>query len=236
MSEPISSLKPQPPFFSSANDPPTPLKEKPKSINLDYVPTAPAAKFTPVTTPASTVDVSKWPTPLLERNVDALTKQLAANPNSVTGADRARLDAMEKTLSARYAAETPPALGPVAKKEPRVELCKRPADLPGNDYVGLEHHWIRTSHVEAGMGPESGGVPGHKDGNNGKLFGKTTINDHSGEGDLIDAHCDELPNVSEACIEKKLKLGTPTGRWAPVINDCHSVTARLIDDCKTGAP
>lgn len=237
MSDAVSSIKPKPQYFTSLDDTPTPLlpKEKPKpaAVNLEYQPPiSPTAIATPLPPAPVNVDVSKMPTAMLERNVAALSKQMVTQPKSVTNADRARLDAMEKVLTARYAAETPPTLGGMAVKPPGVEICKRPADIPGNGAGLLLHHWLRTSHVEAGMGTEGKGVPGHDKENNAGLLSKTTINNHAGEGDLVDAECEPLPDVDETCVDDHLEFGTPTGRWFPVINDCHGVVADIVSDCK----
>lgn len=240
MAEPISSVETKPKYFTAMDDPPTPLSPKPSkpAVDLDYpLPTAPTAAFkAPPGSPPSlaNVDVSTWPTKLLEQNVGALSKRLATTPSSVTAADREHLAKMEGELSGRYAKEKAPTLQDVSKPTPKVELCKRPADLPGNDLIGgaLRHHWLRTSHVEVGMGPAGGGVPGHAGGNNGSVLGKTTLNDHKGQGDLIDASCEILPDVDEACVEERLKLGTDSGRWAPPLNDCHTVAAKIVKDCK----
>lgn len=61
-----------------------------------------------------------------------------------------------------------------------VELCKRPADIPILKQIGIQHWWIRGTGLEAGMGKKGAGVPGRLGGSAPTL--RTTINDHSGEG------------------------------------------------------
>jgi hypothetical protein len=235
MSDAISSIKPKPQYFSSVDDPPTPLLPKKKpAVDLEHPAPAPAGTVTLAPTPTPTlanVDYSQWPTPLLERNVEALTKRLAQDPKSVTDADRTRLATMENVLSGRYGKEKVPALGDVSGKAPGVELCKRRTEIPIVEHTPLTHHWLKTSHKEAGMGAKGGGVPGHAGGNNGSLLGPTSINDHTGEADSAYASCEPLPNVDESCVDEKLQIGKETGRWFPVLNDCHGVVSKIIDDC-----
>lgn len=82
------------------------------------------------------------------------------------------------------------------------------------------------------MGPEGGGVPGLAGGNNGSYLGKTTLNDHTGRGDVIGSECEELPELDEDCVNDHLIIGTPTGRWAPGLNDCHTVVGAIVAACK----
>lgn len=238
MSEPISCLKPDPKYFMPA-DGPTPLLPKPKeskapAMNLDAAPTsAPPVTIPKTSDPAvggQSIDVSAWPLKLLESNAKALHAKLAKDPASVTAAEKERLLKIEDELNKRYAKETPPTLGPVVAKDPKVELCKRPVEIKVIEYTGLQHHWLRTSKKEVGIGPHTGGVPG-QGGNDGYYGVPTTMNDHTGQGDAVDATCVELKDVDEACVNEKLALGTPKGRWIPPLNDCHTVTAKIVDDC-----
>jgi hypothetical protein len=227
---PISGPPPRADGNPVANEP---AKKEP-AVNLEYVPPAPpagikTAAFTDYPKNAN-VDVSTWPQRILERNMDAITARLRNAPSTVTADERRQLSEIEAQLSKLYAAERAPELGPIAR-DPKVEVCNRPVEIPIVEHTRLPHRWLKTSHVEAGMGAAAGGVPGHAPGNNGALFGKTTINNHAGESDLPYSTCEELPNVDEACVEERLKLGTPTGRWTPGLNDCHTVVAKIIADC-----
>jgi len=239
MSEAISSLKSDPKYFNPAE--PTPLlpnakEAKPSAVNLDAQPTS----STPVVMPkldnpaigGQCIDVAAWPNGLLESNAKALHSRLAKDPKSVTAAEKERLSTIEGELAKRYAKERPPTLQDVTPKKPKVEFCKRNVEIKMLEYTGLKHHWLRTSTKEAGMGPAGAGVPGKANGNNGSLLGPTTINDHTGEWEGVDAICEELPDVDEACVNEKLTLGKPTGRWTPGLNDCHTVTTNIIEDCK----
>jgi hypothetical protein len=239
MSEPLSSKMPEPKYFQPASGPgPVAKKEKPPegpktpAMNLDAMPASAAAVTMPklAPPPAQSVDYGKWPTPLLEREAKALYAQRAKDPKAFPAANKEHLLKVEAELSKRYAKETAPTLGPVGGA-PKVELCKATVDIPGVEYTGLKHHWLRTSQKEVGMGPAGGGVPGVPGANNGSYLGKTTLNDHSGRGDAIGSECTELPDVDEDCVNRELEIGTPTGRWAPGFNDCQVVAKDIIERC-----
>ncbi|MBI2392272.1 MAG: hypothetical protein HYV09_21975 [Deltaproteobacteria bacterium] len=176
---------------------------------------------------AACVDVSQWSTPLLEKNARALQLQMAKYPNAATTADKELLANIERELSKRYTAGSSAATPPAAPKG-KVELCERPADLPGNGKVGLMHWWLKTPMKEAGMGPAGGGIPGHKDGPSGYLGVPTTINDHKGEKPTS---CKPLDKVDVDCVNRELENGKPTGRWAPPFNDCHTVVVDVVKKC-----
>lgn len=61
----------------------------------------------------------------------------------------------------------------------KVEICERPAELPGNDKLGLPHQWVKTDTGAGGMGPKGGGVPGQ--GGCDCPGRPTVVVDHSGE-------------------------------------------------------
>jgi hypothetical protein len=111
-----------------------------------------------------------------------------------------------------------------------VKVCKRPADLPGNSVVGLQHWWLVTTKKAAGMGPADGHVPGHR---GIDLPGDPTkIVDHSHEAKN---DCEEQMGVDEACIDRELKIGRDTGPWIPPFNDCHTVVKDILATCKQTA-
>ena len=126
---------------------------------------------------------------------------------------------------------------PVLLNDPfglQVELCRRVADLPLNDWIGAEHHWIRTPEQEAGMGPAQGGVPGVGEG--GYSSGAdcpgtpTTVNDHTGQGSNVGSTCEEVIDVDEQCVNDQLELGRDTGRWSPW-NQCQTFAQDVLDQC-----
>jgi hypothetical protein len=129
-------------------------------------------------------------------------------------------------------------LGSNPQTESEIEICKRVAELPGAQELGFTHWWIRTKEMEAGMGPATGEVPA-VDGDKGDLpYSSTTVNDHTGQGDLDVSVCvpaeewnPEWSNVDINCVDERSELGTPTGPWTPFWNDCHDWVETTMNDC-----
>jgi hypothetical protein len=105
-----------------------------------------------------------------------------------------------------------------------VAICKRPANLP---VIGpyVEHWWIRTSTKEMGMGNNDGSLPGNEPPNDRN----TKLVDHNIDHPL---RCDPVADVDEACVNRELQEGKPTGKWTPVVNDCHTVVNDVLDKCR----
>jgi hypothetical protein len=238
MSDPIQS--PVPKIYTPM--PPTP-EPKPASksaapkqpaVDSDFVPSGPPLKLPTAAASGlpkgvTSADVSTWPMPVLEREALALQAKLAKDPKSVSAAEKNKLLSIEAEITKRQ--DAAPKLPEPSHPKTGVQLCKRTVDIAVIEYTGLKHHWLKTSKREAGMGPATGGVPGHAGGNNGSLLGPTTWNDHTGESEGVGATCEDLPDVDEDCVDS-MALGTKTGRWTPGINDCHTVTQDVIDKCK----
>jgi RHS repeat-associated protein len=92
--------------------------------------------------------------------------------------------------------------------------------------VGLQHCFIRTDTVTAGMGPANGGpLPACP------ILSQTAVTDHSART-ISPGDCKDVPGVDEACVNKALKIGTPTGRWGPT-NQCNSFASDVLDKCST---
>ena len=92
--------------------------------------------------------------------------------------------------------------------------------------LGLQHCYIKTDTVTAGMGPANNGpLPACP------IFSKTAITDHSAEP-ISPGDCKDVPGVDEACVNNALKPGTPTGRWTPT-NQCNSLVGNILDKCST---
>jgi hypothetical protein len=107
-------------------------------------------------------------------------------------------------------------------------LCRRNAEIPGSSVLKVEHHWLRTSSREAGMGPASGAVPGEA--GSDCPFTPTMVNDHTGRGAMPGSICTPLANVSEPCVNEALELGRETGRWTP-LNQCQSFVDAIVQQC-----
>jgi RHS repeat-associated protein len=123
---------------------------------------------------------------------------------------------------------------PITLIDPRgliVERCGRVADIPIGRQLGLEHQWIRTSTKEGGLGPANGGVPGGPNAQSDSPYTTdTSINDHTGQGDMPGATCHEVPNVDEECVNRELSIGQGMGKWTP-INQCQTVTTDILHKC-----
>lgn len=229
-----SPLEPNPPSKPTAKAP----HPKQSAVDQQFVPSGPPLKlppgtFSPLPKGVTSADVSTWPMPVLEREALAIQSKLAKDPKSVTEAEKQKLLAIEAEISKRDAAV--PKVPEPSHPKAGVKLCKRIADIPVIEYTGATHHWLKTGKQEAGMGPAGGGVPGHRNGPNGSFLGPTTWNDHTGEADGVGATCEDLPDVDEDCVDA-MAIGTPTRRWAPLDNDCHTVTQAVIDKCKKQQP
>lgn len=125
----------------------------------------------------------------------------------------------------------------------RVEKCERPADLPlardlGSFSSSFRHHWIRMPGLEAGMGPESGRVPGegYFSEDSVPYFTKTQVNTHEGEGDKQGSSCTPLSSINEPCVRERMIPGTPLGRWRFFTNDCQEFVRATIEECQTPVP
>ncbi|MEI9952296.1 MAG: hypothetical protein WDO74_25730 [Pseudomonadota bacterium] len=114
-----------------------------------------------------------------------------------------------------------------------VLLCHRLADLPLNQYIGVQHHFIVTDTVAAGAGHCGGGVPGH--GQIDLPLSPMCINDHSSEVGDPGVTCDPV-EADPACVNRELELGKPIGLWAPAFNDCQTFAADVLAVCNSHSP
>jgi hypothetical protein len=167
------------------------------------------------------------PDALLDRQASALRARLSRGVSYAGQArDRQELKNVEAELQDRAAAKRAEADTPRGG----VKICKRPADLPGNSVVGVQHWWLTTTKKAAGMGPADGRVPGH--GGIDLPGAPTKIVDHSHEAKN---DCEEQMGVDEACVDRELQIGRDTGPWIPPFNDCHTVVKDILATCKESA-
>jgi len=68
-----------------------------------------------------------------------------------------------------------------------VEICSRPADLPFPLNL-FDHWWIKTSTVEAGMGPMNGQVPA-QGGRSDRPYDPVQTVNHAGQSKAANAVC-----------------------------------------------
>ncbi|WP_409976328.1 RHS repeat-associated core domain-containing protein [Xanthomonas graminis] len=117
-----------------------------------------------------------------------------------------------------------------------VQVWARPINIDGPlsflNNSGVEHWWIKTDTVEAGMGPDNGGVPGQAAPD--MPFTPTRVVDHAGESQRPGAH--RLPirglPVDESCVDRKIQLGLKTGPFIPFAHDCHMFVNDVLDQCR----
>lgn len=106
-----------------------------------------------------------------------------------------------------------------------VYICTRPAKIA----AGLvNHYWVVTSSVSAGMGANPNVAPGAQYEGYGM---PVQIIDHSKD---TPTSCVKQNNVNEQCVNSKLKLGTPLGRFIPPINQCSNLAFGVVNSCRTG--
>ncbi|HCE67303.1 MAG TPA: hypothetical protein DER40_07225 [Geobacter sp.] len=96
--------------------------------------------------------------------------------------------------------------------------------------LNLQHCFIKTDTVEAGMGPAGNGpLPSNPIGTS------TAITNHAGQSACSTCHggttCTEIPDVDEACVNQELTIGRSTGQWGPT-NNCNTVADDILKKCK----
>lgn len=112
-----------------------------------------------------------------------------------------------------------------------VYQCFRKADIPFNENIGLPHTWLKTDTKEAGLGPADGRIPGVGPQKDSPYVSDTMIVDHTGESQRSDAWCVPLPNVPEDCVNDRLEIGKPRGKWNG-FNQCWNFVESIKIDCQ----
>ncbi|WP_407353087.1 RHS repeat-associated core domain-containing protein [Luteimonas sp. R10] len=109
-----------------------------------------------------------------------------------------------------------------------VFLCSQPAQVPGMGWV--DHHWIKTDTVEAGMGGTRGNVAGNEKGD--RPLDPVQVVDESGRHTQKGSKCDKVDNVDEDKVNQLLEIGRPLGRWHPA-NQCQSFSRSVLNQPST---
>lgn len=112
-----------------------------------------------------------------------------------------------------------------------VFVCSQPAFGIANNPI--DHQWIRTDTVEAGMGGTRGNVPGNESGD--RPGDPVQVTDHTGRSQEKGSSCERVPNVNEKKVNAQLKIGTPLGRWGPT-NQCQSFVRSVLDNARNPTP
>ena len=96
--------------------------------------------------------------------------------------------------------------------------CSQPAfGIPWNP---IDHHWLKTDLLEAGMGGTRGNIPGN---DSGDMPGDSVkVVDHAGRSTKPGASCKKIEGVDEQKVNEALQLNRPLGHWGPPISASHS--------------
>lgn len=109
-----------------------------------------------------------------------------------------------------------------------VLVCSQPAFGVSNNPI--DHQWIRTDTVEAGMGGTRGNVPGN---DSGDMPGDPVqVTNHVGRSNEPGASCKVVKNVDEARVNSQLQIGRSLGRCGPA-NHCQSFVAKTLWNAST---
>ncbi len=109
-----------------------------------------------------------------------------------------------------------------------VLVCSQPAFGVSNNPI--DHQWIRTDTVEAGMGGTRGNVPGN---DSGDMPGDPVqVTNQVGRSNEPGASCKVVKNVDEARVNSQLQIGRSLGRWGPT-NHCQSFVAKTLWNAST---
>lgn len=110
-----------------------------------------------------------------------------------------------------------------------VWLCRRVAQIPVAESLGLEHWWLMTNRSEGGMGKCGAGVPGDRA--DSPYVTDTCVNDHSGEHLKEEVNCAPVANVDPKCVDRVLMSGQELGRWS-LTNQCQTFARSLLEECE----
>jgi RHS repeat-associated protein len=112
-----------------------------------------------------------------------------------------------------------------------VSLCKQPAF--GVSWNPIDHYWIKTDTVEAGMGGTRGNEPGNQSGD--RPGDPVQVTDHTGRSKQKLASCEVVKDVDEKKVNDMLKIGRPLGKWGPT-NQCQSFARGVLEKARTTPP
>ena len=122
---------------------------------------------------------------------------------------------------------------PIKQKDPfglDVYLCQQPAF--GISWNPVDHYWVKTDTVEAGMGGTRGLEPGNQAGD--QWGDPVQVTDHSGRSKQPLASCRKIEDADENKVNDLLKIGRPLGKWGPT-NQCQTFARGVISQT-TPAP
>ncbi len=101
----------------------------------------------------------------------------------------------------------------------------------GINWNPVDHHWIKTDTVEAGMGGVHSGC-GNAGNELGDSYGDPVqVCDHS-KRDKTNATCEKIDDVDEQLVNSQLELGRSLGNWT-FTNQCQSFSAQVLRNSST---
>jgi RHS repeat-associated protein len=106
-----------------------------------------------------------------------------------------------------------------------VSICSQPAF----GFLPVDHHWIKTDSIEAGMGGARGNAPGNQSGD--WPGDPVIVTDHTGRSEEKGSSCEKVHNVDEKKVNDQLVPGRPIGRWTPS-NQCQSFAASVLKNAR----
>lgn len=104
-----------------------------------------------------------------------------------------------------------------------VKICCRPAQI-ANGIV--DHCWVQTDTVSAGMGANPDIPPGQEYEGYGM---EVQVTDHSKD---TPTSCTPQKDVNEQCVNEKLVIGKPIGRFLPPVNQCQRFANYVVTSCR----
>jgi len=116
-------------------------------------------------------------------------------------------------------------LGGIDPRGLEVQVCCRPAQIAGGI---IDHCWIKTDTIEAGMGADPDVLPGQQYEGYGM---RTQVIDHTRDKPT---KCTTFNNINEQCVNDKLKIGTPLGPFLPPVNQCQNFAYGTVLGCSNG--
>lgn len=115
-----------------------------------------------------------------------------------------------------------------------VYKCGAPINSDGplptvGNFIGIQHQWLKTDKLAAGMGPETEGpLPANP-------FGVPTVirppDPTSVAASVKNKTCTLQPDVDEACVNKELERPDKSlGKWS-LTNNCHTFVNKVLATC-----
>ena len=103
-----------------------------------------------------------------------------------------------------------------------VSICSQPA----LGWMPVNHQWLKTDTVEAGMGGTRGNEAGNQTGD--YPGDPVQVTDHAGRSKQEGSSCKKIEgHIDEKTVNEELILGRKLGRWGPT-NQCQSFVNDVV--------